>query len=98
MPEVITVANDLEFTGKAVDEWAYRNGVKLNFIRPSKPVENAFTKSFIGRLRYECLNENWYETLTDSQETIEACRIDYNENRRHSSLQYLSPMEYAKNT
>ena len=80
-----------------MDEWAYRNGVKLNFIRPGKPVENAYAESFIGRLRDECLNENWFVTLKDARETIEAWRIDYNESRPHSSLQYLSPMEYAKN-
>lgn len=71
--------------------------VKLNFIRPGKPVENAFAESFIGRLRDECLNENWFITLKDARETIEAWRIDYNESRPHSSLKYLSPMEYAKN-
>jgi putative transposase len=97
LPEVITTDNGPEFTGKAVDEWAYRNGVKLNFIRPGKPVENAFAESFIGRLRDECLNENWFITLKDAREAIEAWRIDYNEKRPHSSLKYLSPMEYAKN-
>jgi len=96
LPEVITTDNGPEFTGKAVDEWAYRNGVKLNYIRPGKPVENAFAESFIGRLRDECLNENWFITLKDAREAIEAWRIDYNENRPHSSLKYLSPMEYAK--
>ena len=56
LPEVITVDNGPEFAGKALDEWAYHRGVKLNFIRPGKPVENAFAESFNGRLRYECLN------------------------------------------
>lgn len=96
LPDVITTDNGPEFTGKAMDEWAYRNGVKLNFIRPGKPVENAFAESFIGRLRDECLNENWFITLKDAREAIEAWRMDYNETRPHSSLQYLSPMEYAK--
>ena len=53
LPEVITVDNGPEFAGKALDEWAYRRGVKLNFIRPGKPVENAFAESFNGRLRDE---------------------------------------------
>ena len=97
LPEVITADNGPEFTGKAVDEWAYKNGVKLNFIRPGKPMENAFAESFIGRLRDECLNENWFVTLKDARETIEAWRTDYNENRPHSSLKYLSPLEYANN-
>ena len=51
LPEVITVDNGPEFAGKVMDEWAYRMGVKLNFIRPGKPVENAFAESFNGRLR-----------------------------------------------
>jgi putative transposase len=53
LPEVITTDNGPEFAGKALDEWAYRKGIKLNFIRPGKPVENAFAESFIGRLRDE---------------------------------------------
>jgi putative transposase len=63
LPEVITVDNGPEFAGRALDEWAYRNGVKLNFIRPGKPIENAYAESFIGRLRDECLNENWFMNL-----------------------------------
>ncbi len=46
LPEVITIDNGPEFAGRALDEWAYRRGVKLNFIRPGKPVENAPVESF----------------------------------------------------
>jgi putative transposase len=98
LPEVITVDNGPEFTGKAVDEWAYRMGVKLNFIRPGKPVENAYIESFNGKLRDECLNENWFVTLKDAREAAEAWRIDYNEFRPHSSLGDLSPLEYVTKT
>jgi len=55
-PQVITVDNGPEFSGRALDEWAHRNGVKLDFIRPGKPVENAYIESFNGKLRDECLN------------------------------------------
>ncbi len=58
LPDSITMDNGPEFTGKHLDEWAYRNQVKLNFIRPGKPIENAFAESFNGRLRDECLNTN----------------------------------------
>jgi putative transposase len=47
---VITVDNGPEFAGKALGEWAYRKGIKLNFIRPGKPVENAYIESFNGML------------------------------------------------
>ncbi len=95
LPEVITIDNGLEFTSKVLDEWAYRRGVKLNFIRPGKPIENAYAESFIGRLRDECLNENWFINFNHAREVIENWRIDYNENRPHTSLGGLTPMEYA---
>ena len=71
-PEVITIDNRLEFAGKTLDEWVYGLGVKLNFIRPGKPIENAFAGSFIGRLRDECLNENWFISLTHARNIIES--------------------------
>ena len=98
LPEVITTDNGPEFTGKVLDEWAYRRGVKLNFIRPGKPIENAFAESFIGKLRDECLNENWFISLKNSRDIIESWRIDYNEGRPHSSLGGLTPREYVENT
>ena len=96
LPEVITVDNGPEFAGKAMDEWAYHRGVKLNFIRPGKPVENAFAESFNGRLRDECLNINWFMGIKHAREVIESWRRDYNEVRPHSSLKGRSPKEYAE--
>ena len=97
LPEVITLDNGPEFTGKALDELAYSRGVKLNFIRPGKPIENAYAESFIGRLRDECLNENWFLSLKDARDIIESWRIDYNDGRPRSSLRGLSPREYVEN-
>lgn len=94
-PEVITVDNGPEFLGKALDEWAYRKGVKLNFIRPGKPIENAYAESFNGRLRDECLNTNWFVSLRQAKGIIESWREDYNHVRPHSSLNNLTPVEYA---
>lgn len=51
LPKVIKVDNGSEFISQAMDEWAYRNGVKLEFSRPGKPTDNAFIESFKGRLR-----------------------------------------------
>ena len=96
LPEVITVDNGPEFAGKTLDEWAYRRGIKLNFIRPGKPVENAYAESFIGKLRDECLNENWFSSVREARDIIETWRRDYNEVRPHSSLGNLSPMEFME--
>ena len=96
LPEVITIDNGPEFAGKALDEWAYRQGVKLNFIRPGKPIENAFVESFNGRFRDECLNTNWFLSVKHAREVIEEWRRDYNEVRPHSSLKGITPKEYAE--
>ena len=95
-PEAITIDNGTEFDSKVMDEWAFRNKVKLNFIRPGKPNENAYCESFNGRFRDECLNENFFETLDDARRIIEAWRIDYNEERPHSSLGNLTPAEFVR--
>ena len=98
LPEVITIDNGPEFSGRTLDEWAHRNDVKLNFIRPGKPIENAFAESFNGRLRDECLNTNWFMNLKHAREVIEDWRMDYNEVRPHSSLKGATPKEYAETT
>jgi len=96
LPESITVDNGPEFAGKVMDEWAYRRGVKLNFIRPGKPVENAFAGSFNGRLRDECLNTNWFMSVRHAREIIENWRLDYNEVRPHNSLKGKTPKEFIE--
>lgn len=95
-PEVITVDNGTEFDSKAMDEWAFKRKVKLAFIRPGKPNENAYGESFNGRFRDECLNENLFETLDHAKKLIEDWRIDYNEERPHSSLENLTPKEFLE--
>lgn len=95
-PEVVTIDNGTEFDSKAMDEWAFENGVRLNFIRPGKPNENAYIESFNGKFRDECLNEYIFETLDDARRIIEEWRIDYNEERPHSSLGNLTPKEFLK--
>jgi putative transposase len=94
LPEIIIIDNGPEFIGKALDAWAYQRGVKLAFITPGKPVENAYIESFNGRFRDECLNENWFMTLEQAREIVEEWRVDYNTERPHSSLDYMTPEEF----
>jgi putative transposase len=95
-PHMITVDNGSEFTSKALDAWAHEHGVRLDFIRPGKPVENAVIESFNGRLRDECLNANVFISLHDARQKIEAWRIDYNAHRPHGALGDLTPQEFAE--
>ncbi len=94
-PKSITVDNGAEFYSKAMDSWAYHRGVQLQFIRPGKPVENAFIESFNGRLRDELLNGELFMGILDARRKLEAWRRDYNQNRPHSSIGDLTPVEFA---
>jgi putative transposase len=95
VPEVIQVDNGPEFISQALDQWAFANGVRLHFIEPGKPVQNAFIESFNGKFRDECLNQNWFVSLAEARQIIEAWRVDYNTARPHSSLGYRTPEEFA---
>ena len=97
LPEVITVDHGPEFTSRALDEWAYRNGVKLDFTRPGKPTDNAYIESFNGKFRLECLNQNWFVSLEEARSKIEAWRNDYNWERPHSSLGNQTPRSFVQN-
>jgi len=79
----------------ALDAWAYAYGVTLRFIRPGKPIENAYVESFNGKFRDECLNEHWFVSLADAKAAIEAWRVDYNSVRPHSSLAGRTPNQFA---
>ena len=97
LPLSITVDHGPEFEGQVLDAWAYQRGVRLSFIRPGKPVENAYIESFNGRFRDECLNEHWFLTMAHARRVIESWRIEYNTERPHSSLGNLAPEVFAKN-
>ena len=96
LPEVITVDNGPEFISKALDLWAYENNVKLRFIQPGKPVQNAYIESFNGKFRDECLNDNVFISLQSAKEIIERWRVDYNTARPHSSLNNMTPEEFSQ--
>ena len=95
-PQMITVDNGSEFVSRKLDEWAFVNGVQLDFIKPGRPIENSFIESFNGRLRDECLNVNVFHSIEEAREELEEWRIDYNTQRPHGSLGDLTPCEYAE--
>jgi putative transposase len=89
-----------KFVAKVVDRWAYERGVTLDFSRPGKPTDNAFTdnafvESFNGRLRDECLDTHWFLSLEDARAKIEAWRRDYSAFQPHTALGHLTPQEFA---
>ena len=94
-PDRLLMDNGPEFIGRDLDEWAYRHGVKLGFIEAGKPTQNGFHESFHGKFRDECLNEHWFLSVADARRIAEEYLYDYNHVRPHSSLEYLTPDEFA---
>lgn len=93
-PQEIQVDSGCEFTGRVLGAWAYRRGIRLRFIQPGKPVQNAFVESFNGRFRDECLKEHWFVDLDEARKTIDHWREDYNLVRPHGALGGLTPAHY----
>jgi len=98
LPQSIVLDNGPEFAGRTLEAWAYANTLTLCFIRPGKPIENAYVESFNGKFRDECLNEHWFVSLADAQAQIEAWRVDYNTVRPHSALDDQTPHQFAEST
>lgn len=95
-PRSIACDHGAEFAGKALDLWAHQRGVALQFIRPGKPVDNAFVESFNGKLRDECLSIHWFHSVRDAQYIVDAWRRDFNTFRPHRSLAQLTPQNLVR--
>jgi putative transposase len=95
-PNAIISDNGTEFTAHEFKAWAERKGIQLFYIRPGRPVENGMIESFNGRVRDECLNPSDFTSLEDAGDQLEKWRVHYNEERPHSSLGYVSPSEFMK--
>ena len=94
--QAITTDNGPEFAGKALDLWSHDCGITHTFIRPGKPVENAYIESFNGRVRDECLNLHWFHSLDQARLILTAWRHDDNDIRPHTSLGGRTPNEFAR--
>lgn len=94
-PDVLVVDNGPELRGRDLDRWAHEHSVRLFFIDPGKPMQNASIESFNGRFREECLDQSWFTSLAEAKRIIEAWRLDYNEQRPHTSLRMRTPAAFA---
>ena len=96
VPQAIRCDNGPELTSRHFLAWCLERKIELLHIQPGKPTQNARVESFHGRLRDECLTVSWFQNLFDARRKIAAWRIEYNEERPHSSLGYKTPREFAE--
>jgi putative transposase len=95
-PAFIRSDNGPEFIAHALCAWIYAHGVDTHHIDPGSPWQNAFGESFNARFRDECLNLEDFLTVLEAQVVVETWRRKYNTQRPHSSLDDLSPEEFAQ--
>ena len=97
-PALLIMDNGPECISRALDAWAYAQGIRLHVIDPDKPNQHAVIERFNGPLRDECLNEHWFLGLPHERQIVEAWRVDYNAIRPHSFLGNVSPTEFEQCT
>ncbi len=95
-PDTIVSDNGTEYTSNAILGWADQTGVGWHYIAPGKPQQNGYNESFNGRLRDELLNETLFRSLPHARAVLETWRRDYNEQRPHSKLGWMTPRDYAR--
>ena len=96
LPRTLVLDNGPEFTSKAMFFWARRSGVRLHFIQPGKPTQNAFVESFNGKFREYCLDLHWFASLTEARDIIDRWRTHYNSVRPHRSVGKMPPSMFAR--
>ena len=94
-PTFLRSDNGPEFVSKALLSWIVAQGIGTALIDPGKPWQNGVTESFNGKFRDECLSLEWFRSRAEAKVIIEAWRQHYNEVRPHSSLDYLTPNQFA---
>ena len=95
-PAMVVSDNGTELTSMAILRWQQESGVSWHYIAPGKPMQNGFVESFNGRLRDELLNETMFRSLAHAREVLSEWREDYNGERPHTSLDGLTPNEFAR--
>jgi putative transposase len=78
-----------------MDQWAYHNGVRLHFIKPGTPTQNAFIESLNSQIRKGLLDMHWFLNLDEVRSYAEKWRNVYNTIKRHGSLKKQTPEQFA---
>jgi putative transposase len=95
-PQCLRCDNGPEFISIALTEWCESNEIKLHWIEPGKPTQNAFVERFNGTFRREVLNAYLFRNLSQVRQVVESWIIDYNTQRPHQALGFLTPIEFKQ--
>lgn len=94
-PNMIRVDNGPEFRSAKFDIWCKDNKIKLLFIQPGEPTQNAFIERLNGTFRRDILNANVFKSIQEVRKISKEWMFDYNNYRPHKSLNYKTPKEFV---
>jgi transposase InsO family protein len=95
-PEYLRSVNGPEFIARHLSLWLVSQGSQSQFIKPGSPWQNGHAESFMARLRAECLDAEVFYNLADAKVKLNLCRYYYNQERPHSALGYVAPVQFAR--
>ncbi len=95
-PERLRSDNGPEFISQTLQDWCTDKKVILHWIEPGKPTQNAYIERFNGTFRREVLNANVFSSLAQVRRAVDAWLVEYNTERPHQALKFMTPVEYRK--
>jgi putative transposase len=95
-PAYIRCDNGPEFICRHLLQWAEKNRIEIRHIQPGKPTQNGIIERLNGTLRTECLNLEWFGSLEYLNQKLQEWWMTYNEQRPHSSIKHLTPIQFEE--
>lgn len=96
LPTHLRVDNGPEFTARSFQKWCYQKGVRIKYIQPGKPVQNAYIERFNRIFREGVLDAYWFDDLEQLRIIVNKWKEDYNHNHPHAVLGGISPITYYR--
>jgi putative transposase len=93
LPRAIRCDNGPEYVSHELLAWAARRGIRIEFIQPGKPQQNAYVERFNRTVRYDWLNHYLFQSIEEVQEAATRWLWTYNHERPNMALGGITPMQ-----
>lgn len=92
-PKTIRCDNGPEYISHKLKRWAEDKGIKIAYIQPGNPQQNAYVERFNRTVRYDWLNQDIFQTIEEVQEKATTWLWHYNNERPNMGLGGITPKQ-----